>query len=80
MHQLVLTGAAGFGLFTHQGRGVSGKRPYGRLGLDMSPLPVVSGLSWQTLSNNVTTMAYFSPQLLVIVDNDYSFLGILRTI
>lgn len=44
LHLLVLTGAAGFGLFT-QGRGVSGKRPYGRLGLDMSPLPAVSSLS-----------------------------------
>lgn len=45
LHLLVLTGAAGFGLFSHQDRGVSGKRPYGRLGLDMSPLPAVSGLS-----------------------------------
>lgn len=80
LHLLMLTGAAGFGLFTHQGRGVSGKRLYGRLGLDMSPLPAVSGLSWQTLSNNVTTMAYFFSQLLVIVDNNYSFLGILRTL
>lgn len=61
LHLLVLIAAAGFGLLTHQGRGVSGKRLYGRLGLDKPPLPAVSGLSWQTLSNNVTTMAYFSP-------------------
>lgn len=50
---LLLTGAAGLGLFTHQGRGVSGKKPHGQLSLDMSLLPAVSGLNWQTLSNNV---------------------------